>query len=178
MASEVATLLPLAERSRWVVVDSECFGAKLDELVYYDTVMRPHRGRTTLFGFLRHQGRHVGTVVLGRSAGSSSYRAVDSTLLGELLPTLTLAHRSYSPTRVAAALTASASSTLSKREREVWSYLGLGYTNEQIALALGSAPRTVRNQLSRVYEKLGVSGRAEAVAAFHGTIVPSTARSR
>ncbi len=67
---------------------------------------------------------------------------------------------------------------LSKREREVVGYLGLGYTNQEIALALGSAPRTVRNQLSRVYEKLGVSGRAEAVAAVHGTNVPSTDRSR
>lgn len=50
-------------------------------------------------------------------------------------------------------------------EREVLGDLHLGYTNEQIARALGTAPRTVRNQLSRVYEKLGVSGRAEAVAA-------------
>ena len=70
------------------------------------------------------------------------------------------------------------SAALTPREYEVWSYLHLGYTNEQIALALGSAPRTVRNQLSRVYEKLGVSGRAEAVAAFDGTIVPSLERAR
>ncbi len=42
-------------------------------------------------------------------------------------------------------------------------YLHLGYTNEQIGLALGTRPRTVRNQLTAVYRKLGVATRAEAV---------------
>ena len=40
---------------------------------------------------------------------------------------------------------------LTEREREVLGYLHLGYTNQQIAAALGSAPRTVRNQLSSAY---------------------------
>jgi DNA-binding NarL/FixJ family response regulator len=57
-----------------------------------------------------------------------------------------------------------AAARLTPREREVLGYLHLGYSNQQIALALGSAPRTVRNQLSRVYDKLGVGTRAEAVA--------------
>jgi len=67
---------------------------------------------------------------------------------------------------------------LSEREREVLSYLPLGYTNRQIAQALGSATRTVRNQLSRAYEKLGVGSRAEAVAVWHGTDVPWIERPR
>jgi DNA-binding CsgD family transcriptional regulator len=176
MAREVARLRPAAELSRWAVVDSECFGRELERLVYYDTVMRPHHGRTTLMGFLRCHGRHTGIVVLGRSAGSSRFRARDLALLADALPVLSLAQKSYSPP--AEPPHADAASALTAREREVWSYLRLGYTNQQIALALGSAPRTVRNQLSRVYEKLGVSGRAEAVAAFDGTIVPSTDRVR
>jgi DNA-binding NarL/FixJ family response regulator len=65
---------------------------------------------------------------------------------------------------------------LSAREREVLSYLHLGYTNQQIALALGSAPSTVRNQLSRVYEKLGVSSRAEAVGVSAARPLPVAVR--
>ena len=53
---------------------------------------------------------------------------------------------------------------LSARERDIVSYLGLGYTNEQIAAACGSSPHTIRNQLSRAYAKLGVASRAEAVS--------------
>jgi DNA-binding CsgD family transcriptional regulator len=175
MAREVARLRPVAERSRWAVVDSECFGRELERLVYYDTVMRPHHGRTTLMGFLRCHGRHIGVVVLGRNAGSPSFRPRDLALLAEVLPMLSLAQKSYLR---AGSTNEEAAAALTAREREVWSYLRLGYTNQQIALALGSAPRTVRNQLSRVYEKLGVSGRAEAVAAFHGTNVPSTEEPR
>jgi DNA-binding CsgD family transcriptional regulator len=182
MSREVKELLPRAERSRWAVVDSQWFGPKLKELVYYDTVMRPHRGRTTLFGFLRCHGKNVGLVALGRSAGSPSFRSSDCALLGQVLPSLSLAQQSYALLRGSAEQRSETRgdvlAALSKREREVIGYLGLGYTNQQIALALGSAPRTVRNQLSRVYEKLGVSGRAEAVAVIHGTNVPSTDRSR
>jgi DNA-binding CsgD family transcriptional regulator len=54
--------------------------------------------------------------------------------------------------------------SLTPREREVVKYLSRGYTNRDIALACGTAPRTVRNQLSSVFEKLGASTRAEVVA--------------
>ncbi len=95
MSREVKQLLPLAERSCWAVVDSQWFGRKLEELVYYDTVMRPHRGRTTLFGFLRCHGKNVGLLALGRNVGSPSFRASDCALLGQVLPALGLAQQSY-----------------------------------------------------------------------------------
>jgi DNA-binding NarL/FixJ family response regulator len=53
---------------------------------------------------------------------------------------------------------------LTSAEREVLSYLHLGYSNAQIADARGNTERTVRNQLSSAYAKLGVGSRAEAVA--------------
>jgi DNA-binding CsgD family transcriptional regulator len=71
--------------------------------------------------------------------------------------------------RASAALAAPESVGLTERERELLSYLGLGYTNEQIASACGVSPYTVRNQLSRAYSKLGVATRAEAVAALRGS---------
>lgn len=190
MTLEVRRLLPVALGAGGVVVDSQLLGAELTRLVYYDTFMRPHRGRTTLLGFLHYHGRCLGELVLGRSHGSSDFHARDLACLRDVMPTLSVARygcqlaaaRDGGQRRLVEAAPApqpcGAGDALSQREREVWSYLHLGYTNQQIALALGSATRTVRNQLSRVYEKLGVGSRAEAVAAWHGTNVPWSERAR
>lgn len=57
--------------------------------------------------------------------------------------------------------------SLSKREMEVLSYLALGRTDDQIAQSLFVSKSTVKTHLRRIYSKLLVSGRAEAVAIAH-----------
>ena len=52
---------------------------------------------------------------------------------------------------------------LSEREREVLELLGRGLGNAAIAQRLHLAPKTVRNLVSRVFAKLGVADRAQAV---------------
>ena len=54
---------------------------------------------------------------------------------------------------------------LSAIERAVLQRLAAGHTNTQIGQHLGRSEKTVRNRLTRVYAKLGVSNRAQAVAA-------------
>lgn len=191
MSVEVLELLGPAQRQGGVIVDSEWFGPRLERLVYYDTFMRPLRGRTTLIAFLECRGVLLGELVLGRCRGSAAFSSADAQALRRLVPVLSLSRQLYlrgvgkapctarlGATRSRPNGAASAGSTacrslslhpvpsgeLTAREREVLGYLHLGYTNQQIALALGSAPRTVRNQLSSVYAKLGVASRAEAVA--------------
>ena len=56
---------------------------------------------------------------------------------------------------------------LSPREREVLGLLATGATNREISERLGVSPETVKTLLSRSYAKLGVSRRAEAIAAAH-----------
>lgn len=51
---------------------------------------------------------------------------------------------------------------LSARELDVLRGLAGGLANKQIALRLGISARTVRNHVSSIYQKLQVSGRAEA----------------
>lgn len=53
---------------------------------------------------------------------------------------------------------------LTSREREVLDLLAQGQTNASIALRLALSPKTVRNHVSNVFNKLEVSGRAEAIA--------------
>ncbi len=54
-------------------------------------------------------------------------------------------------------------SELTKRERQVLERVAQGHSNEAISEDLGIAKQTVRNYVTRVYEKLGVHTRAEAV---------------
>ena len=53
---------------------------------------------------------------------------------------------------------------LTDREREVLAAIASGATNPQIAAALHLSPKTVMHHSTSVYRKLGVRGRAEAVA--------------
>jgi DNA-binding CsgD family transcriptional regulator len=53
--------------------------------------------------------------------------------------------------------------TLSAREAEIFEYLCRGFRNGDIAEALGTSPHTVRNQLARLYRKVGVCTRSELV---------------
>ncbi|HET7294615.1 MAG TPA: alpha/beta fold hydrolase [Vicinamibacteria bacterium] len=57
--------------------------------------------------------------------------------------------------------------SLSAREREVLKLAMQGRDNGQIGAALYISDKTVRNHVSRIYEKLGVGSRAQAVALAH-----------
>jgi len=61
---------------------------------------------------------------------------------------------------------------LSRRERTVLALLAEGHENAQIARELYLSPSTVRNLVSRVFEKLGVENRVQAAtfAVRHGLV--------
>jgi len=56
---------------------------------------------------------------------------------------------------------------LTPREREVLALVGEGATNAEIARTLGIGSETVKTLLARIFVKLGVSRRAQAVAVAH-----------
>jgi len=140
-----------------VVIDREVLGARrLERTSVYREVMRPHGGESSLIAYLGAGPRVVAGLVLGRT--QARFKAAEVERLRAALSVLTvceLAVRQSKPHE---------SELLSAREREILSYLRLGYTNREIGTALGTSFRTVRNQLSGVFEKLGASTRAEAVA--------------
>jgi len=53
--------------------------------------------------------------------------------------------------------------TLTDRERELLDHLARGLDNAQLAAHLGVAEKTVRNTITRVFDKLGVENRAQAI---------------
>ena len=54
--------------------------------------------------------------------------------------------------------------SLTNREREILALLGDGLGNKQIAARLGISTNTVKTHLELLFDKIGVSSRAEAVA--------------
>jgi RNA polymerase sigma factor (sigma-70 family) len=58
--------------------------------------------------------------------------------------------------------------SLTPREREILDQLAKGYLYKEIADRLGISLDTVRNHLRKVYEKLHVHSRTEAVLKFLG----------
>jgi DNA-binding NarL/FixJ family response regulator len=57
---------------------------------------------------------------------------------------------------------------LSKREREVFRHAATGLCNKELAQRLSISEATVKAHLTRIFQKVGVSGRAELAAAYHG----------
>ncbi|MDR1467796.1 MAG: response regulator transcription factor [Spirochaetaceae bacterium] len=53
--------------------------------------------------------------------------------------------------------------TLTAREREIFTYIAIGYENEEIAKKLYLAPQTIKNHVSTIYLKLGVKNRFEII---------------
>ena len=58
--------------------------------------------------------------------------------------------------------------SLTSREREVLNLLARGLSNRDIAEELVITHKTVKNHLSRIYEKIGAGSRAEAIALWLG----------
>lgn len=56
--------------------------------------------------------------------------------------------------------------TLTDAEHRILQWLAAGRTNAQIALCVGRSEKTIRNQLTRLYAKLDVVNRTEAVAVY------------
>jgi DNA-binding CsgD family transcriptional regulator len=52
---------------------------------------------------------------------------------------------------------------LSRRQKQIVEALLSGCTNKEIAQRLGVSDQTIKNQLTTLYRKLGLSGRLELV---------------
>jgi len=65
---------------------------------------------------------------------------------------------------------------LSKREREVFRHAATGLSNKELAHRLAISLATVKAHLAHIFQKLGLRGRVELAAAYHGIVPPSSER--
>jgi DNA-binding NarL/FixJ family response regulator len=66
---------------------------------------------------------------------------------------------------------------LSRREREIFRQAATGLANKELASQFAIGEATVKAHLTRIFQKLGVRGRAELAAVYHG-VVPMRPRPR
>jgi DNA-binding CsgD family transcriptional regulator len=152
---ELAPVFQDAQASGGVSVDATVLKDAFPATRVYREFIRPHGGRCTMMGIVAFGEERLATIAIGRLHDSFADR--DRRALARLLPTLAVAEAAMR--RKGEVWTA-----LTPREREILVYLRLGYTNGQIAAAVGTSVNTVRNQVRSVLSKLGATNRAEAVA--------------
>jgi len=103
--------------------------------------------------------------VLKQIAGEDLIRAIEAIGRGEALLDPAVTQRVFQEVRKAVKEEeASAFSNLSQQEKHVLMLVSEGKTNREIAKALFLGEGTVRNYVSSILSKLGVSNRAEAAA--------------
>jgi DNA-binding NarL/FixJ family response regulator len=101
-------------------------------------------------------------------------RAVRAAANGEAVLAPSVAARLMSRVRAPAGPAAPADDSLSTRELEVLELVAAGNTNREAAARLFISEATVKTHLLHIYEKLGVSDRAAAVAEGYnrGLLIP------
>lgn len=151
--------LTLASQREGVATDNDVLGPGRRRLAYYRDIVQPQRGSSSLLAHLSIGDRTVGALLLGRAGGT--FKAADLSRVRHWLAPLSLG---------AAAIAWFASSSqdrnmpqVSPRESEVLRLVQLGYTNPEIARALGTSPNTVRNQVSSLLQKFDATTRTELV---------------
>jgi len=103
--------------------------------------------------------------VLKQIGGEDLIRAIEAVGRGEALLDPAVTQRIFQEVRKAAKEEeASAFASLTQQERHVLLLVSEGKTNREIAKALFLGEGTVRNYVSSILSKLGVSNRAEAAA--------------
>ena len=157
-ALEVAPVHRVTARSG-AATDREVLGRALARTRLHREIVAPSGGTESLFVGCHFGGAHLGTLMIGR-LGRRFTRA-EREVARALSPVLSLALACRRPARELHEV-----APLGPTERELLSYLKLGYSSRQIALARGTSFFTVRNQLSALYRKLGVANRTEAVGRF------------
>lgn len=155
---EIAPVKEAALRGGGVAVDTEVLGrARTHAAAYFRDLAAPLGGQSTLYGLLSVRGTVRWAIGLG-ACGRVPFREAARRDFAAVLPGLAVARASYGEPRAPVGV------GLSPRERDVLEYLCLGYTNAEIGQACGTSAFTVRNQLVSIFQKLGASTRAEAVA--------------
>jgi transcriptional regulator EpsA len=95
---------------------------------------------------------------------------VQNSVLGLLMPHIDAALRRVehieSPNADDALLEEYSVGGLSDREHEILHWVKSGKTNYEIGMILTISPNTVKNHLKRIFQKLDVSCRAQAVAKY------------
>jgi DNA-binding CsgD family transcriptional regulator len=130
------------------------------KFAFYADIVRPQYIDSMLVMVPRWRGLPLGMLRLQRSRGSA-FQSEDLALAMQLLPAVEV---SLAALRTAWPGRQPFGPRLTPRENEIAAHVARGLTTPQIALLLGTSRLTVRNQIGRIFDKLGIASRAELAA--------------
>jgi DNA-binding CsgD family transcriptional regulator len=107
-------------------------------------------------------------VFVGRCRGAKEFEAEELQALENLIPLIALGEVLHVQEHARAKHPVEDLVALSSSESKVAALAQRGLTNPEISLITGTAMKTVRNQLSSVYRKLGVTNRTELTFLLSG----------
>lgn len=112
----------------------------------------------------------LGYLVHGRFTPDELADAVRDVAAGKAVLSPAVATTVFGALRHGDADTGAPPFDVTEREFEIMQLVVRGQTNAEIGAALFISDKTVKNHLNRVYAKLGVSRRAEAIATWLGVV--------
>lgn len=127
-------------------------------------VMAAEMGREDIVSFFRSGAR--GLLCGSHADVSMLIKCIDCVNMGQIWASadqLDQLVKSLSLPRSLSVINVVGDSLLSHREEEVLQLLAEGNSNREIAMALKLSEHTVKNHIFRLFDKLGVSNRTEAV---------------
>jgi DNA-binding CsgD family transcriptional regulator len=130
-------------------------------LAFFNEIIRPQRVASRIIAHLKFRGRPTATIHLcepGR--GRSRLRALDR--VRRLVPLISLAYAAMQSTR--GTQESPELSELTPHQCRIAQYVSSGYGNKEIAALLQISPYTIRNELSSIFRRVGVSSRARLAA--------------
>lgn len=159
-ARDLGELIEGAARDHGVARDVDALDARRRRASrFYAEIVHPAGSGGFLTCVLQVRGARVAALQLGRARRRGPvFHAREVEPLRRLLPILALGEAIHAPPAP------TPDARLTPRENELVRYVALGLTNREIALACGTSPNTVRNQLASVFRKAAVSTRSELVA--------------
>lgn len=156
-AREVETATTAAYRAGGIL-DHDVFSAsERSRSAFYSEIVQPQRIESMLVLMPKWRGSALGWLRLERVRGRG-FRQEELALALRLLPA---AEVSLAALRAEWLGQGVRLQRLTPRETEIAMHVARGLSTPQIGLLLGTSKLTVRNQLGRIFEKLGVGSRAE-----------------
>jgi DNA-binding CsgD family transcriptional regulator len=152
---------------RGAYCDVEVFSSHdRDRSPFYAEIVQPQGICKQIVASVRFRGKITGSIHLERYALDPEFTERELAIVRDLLPSIgvTQAALERSPAGTAGEAVARLRSrfvALSRRERQLAELVMRGLSNREIAAQCNTSGNTVRNQLSRIFDKLGASSRAE-----------------
>lgn len=133
----------------------------------YQAVFRPYQMEHGMTAPIIGNGRVAGGIYFMRKQGLPAFNDRDLIQISALCQ-----HLSVRLSAVRFAIAPAALNQLTPREVDVVELVAQGLSNREIALKLHISRDAVKQVLKRIFQKLGVSARAEMVAKLNGIGVP------